>query len=227
MSTGLWVVTVLLVVFVIAAVVVTFQLSPAMRQRRLRGRFGPAYDRAVADEGDRRAAERRLAAVAKRREALDIQPLSESDRKSFANRWSEIQSNFVDQPAAATGQAEKLVAEIAHARGYPVENFDTRTDLFAADYPLEAENYRKAHALWKRNGALGASADTEELRNALVHYRGLFEKLLGPGTTQDTAYADIGSDRGEGRTGRREKSGTRQVILQGPARDRADRRDSR
>jgi hypothetical protein len=228
MSTVIWVLVVVLVVIAVAAV--AFLLIPsATQRRRLRERFGPEYERAVVEAGDRRSAERRLATTAKRRESLDIRPLSERERKSFVARWNEIQSDFVDRPASATDRAEMLIIDVMRSRGYPIEDFDSRADLLAADFPQVVENYREAHALRKRNREPDADADTEELRTALVRYRALFERLLEVGATDDSGYTDLRSDRGAGRAsnGRRSESGVRQEVLGSTtARGRSDRSHS-
>lgn len=223
MSTVLWV---LLAVLVVGAVVAGFLWSPAVRRQRLQERFGPAYERALADEGDRRSAEQRLVAVAKRRKSLDIRPLSERDRQSFLARWKELQSDFVDQPVTATGRADDLITEVVHARGYPVEDFSTRAYLLAVDHPQAAENYRQAATLRKRNHGLDATADTEELRAALVQYRGVFELLIGLDATRNAGYADLDVDLDAGRAGTQEKAGARPAVTQGSARDHAGREPS-
>jgi hypothetical protein len=233
MSTVFWVLVAVLLVII--AVAVAFLLIPsATQRRRLRERFGPEYDRAVVEAGDRRSAERRLATTAKRRESLDIRPLSERERQSFVARWDEIQSDFVDRPASATDRAEMMIIDVMRSRGYPIEHFEARTDLLAADFPQVVENYREAHALRKRNREPGADTDTEELRTALVRYRALFERLLGADATNDSGYADLGSDgsasrESDGRRaddGRRTESDVRPEVLRSTARGRSDRSHS-
>jgi hypothetical protein len=198
MSNVLW--ALVAVLAVVAVVLVAFMVPRANRRRRLQERFGPEYDRAVAQEGDRRSAERRLETAAKRRESLDIQPLSERDRQMFIARWNEIQSDFVEQPATAADRADELILEVMRARGYPVEGFEARAELLAADYPQVIENYREAHGLRTRKGQTGADPDTEELRTALVRYHALFDRLLETGAGDDPGYADLGPDRDADRT---------------------------
>jgi FtsZ-interacting cell division protein ZipA len=170
----------LVVIVVIAVIAVAGILFFAMRRRRsqkLRERFGPEYDRVVKQEGDPRKAEGVLEFREKRREKFTIRPLAAADRSSFALRWNEVQSRFVDDPRGAVTVAESLVSEVMQARGYPIGEFEQRAADISVDYPLVVENYRAAHAIAQRHSA--GQASTEDLRQAMVHYRKLFQELLG------------------------------------------------
>jgi FtsZ-interacting cell division protein ZipA len=171
----------LVVIVVIAIIAVAGILFFAMRKRRsqkLRERFGPEYDRVVKQEGDPRQAEGVLEFREKRREKFKIRPLSaaDRDRSSFADRSNEVQSRFVDDPRAAVTVAESLVSEVMQARGYPIGEFEQRAADISLDYPVVVENYRAAHAIALRHSA--GQASTEDLRQAMVHYRKLFHELL-------------------------------------------------
>jgi hypothetical protein len=175
----------LVVIVVIAVTAVAGILFFAMRKRRsqnLRERFGPEYDRVVKQEGDPRKAEGVLEFRAKRREKFTIRPLAAADRSSFAFRWNEVQSRFVDDPRGAVTVAESLVSEVMQARGYPIGEFEQRAADISVDYPLVVENYRAAHAIAQRHRA--GQASTEDLRQAMVHYRKLFQELLGESEAQ-------------------------------------------
>ncbi|MBL7497181.1 hypothetical protein I6A84_18190 [Frankia sp. CNm7] len=163
----------------------------------LRRRFGPEYDRAVEQSGDRAEAERRLAEIAHRRDELDIRPLDARERADYAARWDALQAQFVDEPAEATRQADLLIADVMAARGYPKADFDERAELISADRPEIIGSYRRAHeAASSQVGGQG----TEELRSAFVHYRELFAWLVdgserAKAKDRDRSPALSGTDR--------------------------------
>jgi hypothetical protein len=144
----------------------------------LRQRFGPEYDRTVANRDDQRAAEAELLARQKQRAQFDIKPLSEADRLRFAVEWRDLQERFLDEPAESADAADALITRVMEARGYPMNDFDTQAELLSVDHPQTIENYRLAHAVQLRSQAQQAS--TEELREALLRYRSLFDELLSP-----------------------------------------------
>ena len=169
------------VVIVIAVVVVVALVAVGARKRRtamLRGHFGPEYDRAVENSEDQRAAEANLRAREKQRAQFDLQPLPEATRLGFASEWRDLQERFVDQPAQATGAADTLITRVMEARGYPMKDFDAQAELISVDHPDTVENYRFAHAVQQR--AETQQASTEDLREALLRYRSLFDELLRP-----------------------------------------------
>jgi hypothetical protein len=147
------------------------------RSRHLRRRFGTEYDQAVTDIGDRRRAESELARRESRINHLKIRPLSMEDRIRFTDRWRVVQAQFVDDPAGAVSEAERLVAEIMRSRGYASDTLDERLADVSAAYPDRANDYREAHAIVRRHFDEGVP--TEELRYAFVRYRTLFGELLG------------------------------------------------
>jgi hypothetical protein len=173
---------ILLVTCALAVVCAAALLDRRGGRLALRRRFGPEYDRAVAEHGGRRAAERRLAHIVDQRDALAITPLSEADRAAFTTRWRTLQGRFVDDPAGATTEADALVADVMRSRGYPAVGFAERAELLSADHPGLVAGYREAHE-WSgadpdHDGA-GARPDTERLRSAFVRYRDLFDELVG------------------------------------------------
>jgi FtsZ-interacting cell division protein ZipA len=171
-------ITILLVVLVavILIAVVSFFLSRKRRSQRLRDRFGPEYDRVLKREGEVRRAEGVLEMRAKRRDKLEIRPLSSSARSDFSERWQTVQSQFVDDPKGSVSRADQLVNELMQARGYPMSDFEQRSADVSVDYPLVVENYRVAHDIALRHNR--GQASTEDLRKAMVHYRSLFDELL-------------------------------------------------
>lgn len=165
-----------LVVAIIVIAAIAFVNSRKRRGLQLQKRFGPEYDRVLKQEGDPRKAEGVLEFRQKRREKFKIHPLSGADRSSFATRWSEVQARFVDDPRGAVTVADSLVTDVMQARGYPIGEFDQRAADLSVDYPLIVENYRAAHDIALRHGE--GKASTEDLRQAMVHYRLLFQELL-------------------------------------------------
>lgn len=174
METWVTVVAALIVVVIVALLVVAYQRR--RRTEQLKERFGPEYDRAVTETGDRRHAESELAQRQRRRSTLDIRPLGAEARERYATAWQETQIRFVDDPSGAVGQADALVTRVMADRGYPMDDFDTRSADISVDHPDVVDNYRTAHAVSLANDH--GHATTEDLREAMVCYRSLFERLL-------------------------------------------------
>jgi hypothetical protein len=166
------VVAVVLVVVVVSGAL----LASARRTRQLQRRFGPEYGRTVAEVGEQHAAEEELLRRTKRRERLAIVPLSERDQRVFSQRWKATQARFVDDPATAVEEADRLIGDVMVVRGYPVENFEQQAADVSVDHPDVVAEYRAGHRLAEVNGRQQAS--TEDLRQAMVHYRALFERLV-------------------------------------------------
>jgi len=172
MSTWIWVViAVVVVVLVLAAVAL-----PRMRSRRLQQQFGPEYERTVASTGDRRAAEQDLHHREQRRRDLEIRALEPEARDAYADRWRRTQERFVDMPAEAVGEADALVQQVMRDRGYPVGDFEQRARDISVDHPGVVTEYHAAHEVSVLNER--GQASTEQLREAMVHYRALFADLL-------------------------------------------------
>jgi hypothetical protein len=186
------VVWIVIVIIVVAVVALGAMVARNRRTAMLRDRFGPEYDRAVENTDDRRAAETELLARQKQRAQFDVKPLPEADRLRFAAEWRDLQERFLDEPAKSADDADALVTRVMEARGYPMRDFDMQADLVSVDYPQTVENYRFAHAVQQRSQTQQAS--TEELREALLRFRSLFDELLRPegddaaGTTADYAH---------------------------------------
>lgn len=169
----------IVVAIVVAAIIIIGGLVWSRRRRseHLRDRFGPEYDRAVEAKGDRAKAEADLAEREKRVEKLNIRPLEPNERRDFIDRWSQVQARFVDDPPRAVAFADALLGDVMKARGYPVSDFEQRAGDISVDHPVVVEHYHKAHdiALRHQNG----KASTEDLRQAMIHYRALFDNLVG------------------------------------------------
>src|ERR1041385_4910010 len=148
------------------------------RTGRLRTQFGGAeYDRAVKEDGSRRHAEAGLKERAQRGEGLNIRPLSSGDRARFVDSCRRVQLRFVDGPGGAVTEADQLLRDVMTTRGYPVSDFEQRAADISVDHPLVMENYRRAHEIAVRQ--THGKANTEDLRQAMIHYRTLFEELVG------------------------------------------------
>ena len=146
------------------------------QSHQLQERFGPEYGRTVNELGSRTKGESELKAREKRVERLDILPLAPSEAARFTEAWQALQSRFVDNPKGVVVQAEQLVRELMEKRGYPMGDFERRAGDISVDHPDVVANYRSAQAIAVRDRQ--GSADTEELRKAVVHYRALFDELL-------------------------------------------------
>jgi hypothetical protein len=211
-----WVVAAAVVLALVLAAIVVSALwngGTSHREERLRERFGPEYDIAVQQFGARRAL--RVLEDRERRVAeLPLRSLVPAERASFGQSWSLVQREFVDAPHEAVTNAHDLVLRTLHARGYPVDDYEQCVADLSVDYGGIVEHYRAAHALEEANRA--GRANTEELRQALVHYRALFEELLGTPTDK----VPPASQRYEPALGRR----SRPFGLRGGQRGRSARR---
>jgi len=152
-----------------------------MRKRRtetLRKQFGDAeYARTIKEDGNRRHAEAELKVRTARVGGLNTTPLAASDRLRFEDTWRRVQARFVDGPGGAVTEADQLLGDVMSTRGYPVGDFEQRAADISVDYPLVLKNYRTAHEIAVRQTQ--GTANTEDLRQAMIHYRTLFEELVG------------------------------------------------
>jgi hypothetical protein len=172
------IVVILAVAVFLAAVLVGLLWLRKRRTARLRAQFGSAeYARTIQKDGSRRHAEAGLEERNQRVEALHVRPLGSGDRARFVESWRGVQARFVDGPAGAVTAADQLLGDVMSTRGYPVSNFEQRAADISVDHPLVLENYRTAHEIALRQTR--GQASTEDLRQAMVHFRSLFEELIG------------------------------------------------
>ena len=153
---------------------------------RLREQFGPEYKHAVRKYGDARKAEAELAEREKRVRKLEIRRLTQGEQSLYEEEWRKIQARFVDEPSKAVGEADGLIKEVMRTRGYPVGDFDQRAADVSVDHPNVVTNYRAGREIAGRNKS--GEATTDDLRQAMMHYRSLFEELMEvaePATTKE------------------------------------------
>ena len=172
-------VIVILVVVVVLLLVAAAVVVPRMRRQRLQEQFGPEYRRTVASTGDQRAAEQDLRKREQRRKELEIRPLDPDMRNAYAQRWRSTQERFVDAPTEAVGDADGLVQQVMRDRGYPVGEFEQQARDVSVDHADVVSEYHSAHEISLLNER--GQASTEQLREAMVHYRALFSELLHDG----------------------------------------------
>lgn len=187
MSTWVWLVIAAMVVLAALVLLAALVTGRRRRTKRLKERFGPEYERTVSAAGDPGAAERELTERERRRDELDIVALPASAMREYTNRWHGVQSAFVDDPSNALGEADRLLTEVMRQRGYPVDDFDRRAADLSVDHPTVVENYRAAHDVQLSRD--GGGDRTEEQRQAFVHYRALFDKLLDSESDNQEASA--------------------------------------
>ncbi|WP_250562775.1 hypothetical protein [Sphaerisporangium fuscum] len=161
---------------VVAILAVGYLVAQQQRRRRLQERFGPEYDRTVRERESRKEAEQELLEREQRHAKLDIRPLPAEARAAYAKKWTEVQERFVDAPGFAVTEADHLVTSVMADRGYPTEGFEQQASDLSVAHGQALEHYREAHEISSR--AARREASTEELRQAMVHYRALFEELL-------------------------------------------------
>jgi hypothetical protein len=180
-----WVLIIAGAIVLLAAVL--WRAVAARRSSSLRDQFGPEYDRTVESTDSKREAESELRARTDRRQELEIRPLPTAARDRYVDEWRVVQARFVDDPEGAVRDADMLIQSVMSDRGYPMNDFEQRAADVSVDHPRVVENYREGHRL-ARNSAMG-DGTTEDLRQAMQHYRLLFEELV-----EDTSEAPLSRD---------------------------------
>jgi hypothetical protein len=170
------IIIVIAVIVIVVLGVVVWAMKRKQQTEQLREKFGPEYDYTVSKAGDEREAEEELIEREKRVDSLEIRDLSPQERARFTREWEATQAEFVDSPAVAVEKADRLIQVVMKERGFPVADFEQRTADISVLYPSVVSNYREGHKIAQKSGRNGVS--TEDLRQAMVYYRSLFEELL-------------------------------------------------
>jgi hypothetical protein len=171
-----WIVAVVVIVLVAIAAGVYSYMQQQRKSKELQERFGSEYEREVETKG-RRGGERELSGRTERVGKLRIRELDSADQQRFSDEWRNVQAHFVDEPAEAISEADRLVQEVMDQRGYPISDFEQQAADVSVEHPEVVANYREAHSIAEAHESGGA--DTEQLRQAMIHYRALFSELLG------------------------------------------------
>ena len=167
----------IILIAVAALVVIAIIVATQRRKAALRQRFGKEYDRVARERGSEREAQALLQEREKRVEKFHIRELDAAERRQYAERWRLVQARFVDDPSGAVSDADEAVASLMGVRGYPMADFEQRAADLSVDHPHVVDNYRAAHAIAVRRRQ--GTATTEDMRQAMIYYRSLFEDLLG------------------------------------------------
>jgi hypothetical protein len=176
MDTPTLIAVIALVVVVLLLVALGLAAARKRRSAALREEFGPEYDRALDDTGKRRDAEKDLAARKDEHDQLELRPLTPAARERYTASWTAAQARFVDAPAQALNEADALVTQLMAERGYPTDDFDSRTRLLSVEHAHVLDDYRSAHEVELASRA--RTADTESVRNAMLDFRRVFEDLM-------------------------------------------------
>jgi hypothetical protein len=177
LTTQQWLVVLAAVAIVVVALIaLVASRSSKRRHAQLKQRFGPEYERAVAQHGSEDKADRELIAREKRIHKLHLRALPETERVQFSEDWRNVQARFVDDPSGAVQAADDLIQAVMLARGYSSKDFDQRVEDLSVEHASVIEHYRSARELAEANRE--GRANTEELRQAFVHYRALFADVL-------------------------------------------------
>ncbi len=163
-------------IIAVVAAIALWSYSKRKRHVHLQERFGPEYHRAVGTSGSAPAAEAALLEREKRVSKYKIRSLTDDERTRFRNLWQHVQAQFVDDPGTAVSQADFLVTEVMTTRGYPMSDWEQRVEDLSVDHAGVCHHYREAREIAARHAT--GNASTEDLRQALVHYRELFSDLL-------------------------------------------------
>jgi predicted nucleic acid-binding protein len=199
MPSWVWVLIAVGVVAVLAFLL--WQALDRRRTGRLQKQFGPEYNRALGGAESKRLAEAELQAREERRQRLDIRPISQAARARYIETWRVTQAQFVDDPRGAVRAADSLIQSVMVERGYPVEDFEQRATDVSVDHPQVVENYREGHRL--AQASANGSDSTEDLRQAMRHYRALFDDLVEPAADDPTGAERDATDT--------QRAGTRAV----------------
>jgi hypothetical protein len=191
----------------VAVVLLVAAVATAMRKKKrssqLQSQFGPEYDRTIESADSKRKAEAELAARQERRRQLDVRPLSSAARERYVSQWQTVQAQFVDNPGAAVAAADHLIQSVMQDRGYPVDDFESRAADVSVDHPHVVENYREGHRLAEQDA--NGRGSTEGLRQAMRHYRALFDELVEPDST-DAADQPTTRGRADTTSGRTQRA---------------------
>lgn len=170
--------TVALIGLGLTALVVVLGLALFMRRRRsilLQQRFGPEYERVVDLRGPD-LAESELRERQNRVAGFSLHSLGLGERQRFRTAWRRSQEEFVDNPERALTHADELLGDVMAARGYPSADFDQRAADLSVDHAAMVRHYRAAHDIAARHET--GEATTEDLRQAMIHYRTLLDELV-------------------------------------------------
>jgi hypothetical protein len=178
MTVAIIVLGIIAVVAIVAGLLVWLTQQDDKRRKEVREKFGPEYHELRSRYGDSYRADRELEARQRRVDSYDLRPIPATEARRYADEWRETQSRFVDDPSTAIGEADALVTEAMRASGYPVGDFEQQSTDVSVDHAGVVQDYRSAHEISERNAR--GDADTESLRQAMVHYRRIFEELLEP-----------------------------------------------
>lgn len=163
------------IILLIVVVLIGLAMARARRSRNLQEKFGPEYEKTVDDVGNKRLAEKELEERIAHVEALNIRALTAEEVNRYALEWQAVQTEFVDEPLASLQKADRLIREVMKAKGYPVEDFEQRVADISVDYPELVTDYRGMHRIAIKEKS---KVTTEEMRQAMIHGRALFENLV-------------------------------------------------
>ena len=175
----------IVVLLVVALVVVALVALLAKRRKRtsqLRGTFGAEYDRTVETSDKRRDAERELAERKARHDQLEIRPLPAASRQRYMTAWEGVQSRFVDSPVLALSEADALLTSLLAERGFPTDDERTAADMLSVEHAHVLDAFRAGHAIEQANTT--GNADTEQVRQGMLHFRKVFEELVSEGSAE-------------------------------------------
>lgn len=176
---------------VVALLVVVGLISRGARNSRsegLRAKFGNEYDHAVSEHGSRKKAERDLIERTEQVKKYNIVPLQASHRERYRADWQKVEQHFLERPTTAVVEADELVADIMRTRGYPMGDFDRHAADLSVTHPSVVDHYRAGHRVI---GGAPGNASTEDLRQAMLHYRALFDELIDDRIGNDVVVNDV------------------------------------
>ena len=176
MNANIYIIIIVVLILVILGLLLGSAFSKRQRSKKYTAKYGSDYDHTVKSMGNETKAQKEMDNRKEHVDSLNIRSLSLTEREKYLAEWKAVQAKFIDQPGPATVEADHLIMEVMQLRNYPVSDFEQRAADISINYPELVSNYRLARAIAIKNEQ--HKADTEELRQALVYYRSLFDELL-------------------------------------------------
>lgn len=98
-----------------------------------------------------------------RRKQPTLSPLAVESRDRYVTEWDRIETHFIDAPEDAVREADAIVMSVLRERGHPLGERDLPNEVRLA-----------------RREAVDRKDKTEGMRQAMLHYRAVMERMIGP-----------------------------------------------
>ena len=182
-------IAILILAVLIVAAAAGFMAVRARNARELRASFGPEYDRMLAEQGTRSAADAEARRRLRAHDDLELKTLSQEDKQYYAESWGHVRADFVDHPATSLISGDRLVQSLLNDLGYHADPQE-RMALVSVPHSAELTEYRDARDIVRRVEEDSEDVSTEQMRVALAACGQLMDELLGIRRAPDGAVAE-------------------------------------